>query len=192
MPIKYYKLFDILNRRGISKTELRSVAGITSTTASKLFKGETVNTETIEKICESLDLQPGDFMEYVRGEEPPEPPKPKGKDKEAKSETGIRPTVVEPKPFTIPEDKIPTSVYFEREDVEMPRGYFRYKIPMLNGGTESVIVAEDDLHSIEKRIESCNSYLLDDKNKVMGAQMINVLYRQLRSESMIHEGELAG
>ena len=63
MPIKYYKLFDILQRRGTKKTDLLTKAKISSPTLAKLSKGEIVTTEVIEKICTALSVQPGDIME---------------------------------------------------------------------------------------------------------------------------------
>lgn len=65
MPIKYFKLFDLLQRRGMKKTDLLQLAGISSPTLAKLSKGETITTEVIEKICVALDVQPGDIMERV-------------------------------------------------------------------------------------------------------------------------------
>lgn len=63
MPIRYYKLFDILNRRGIKKTDLLTLANISSPTLAKLSKGDIVTTEIIDKICAALECQPGDIME---------------------------------------------------------------------------------------------------------------------------------
>ena len=68
MPIKYYKLFDLLQRRGLKKTDLIKLAGISSPTLAKLSKGETVTTEVIEKICNALECQPADIMELVKEE----------------------------------------------------------------------------------------------------------------------------
>lgn len=62
--IKYYKLFDLLTRRGMKKTDLLSV--ITAPTLAKLSKGEIVTTEIIARICEFLDCQPADIMEYEK------------------------------------------------------------------------------------------------------------------------------
>lgn len=61
--MKYYKLFDLLNRRGMKKTDLLEV--ITSPTLAKLGKGQTVQTDMLCRICEFLDCQPGDIMEFV-------------------------------------------------------------------------------------------------------------------------------
>lgn len=68
MPIKYYRLFDLLQRRGLKKTDLLHIAGISAPTLAKLSKGETVTTEIIEKICTALNVQPGDIMELEKTE----------------------------------------------------------------------------------------------------------------------------
>lgn len=65
MAIKYYKLFDLLNRKGMKKTDLIKIAGITSTTLARLSKNQTVNIEIIDRICCSLHCQPGDILEYI-------------------------------------------------------------------------------------------------------------------------------
>jgi len=65
MAIKYFKLFDILQRRGLKKTDLLTLAGISSPTLAKLSKGETVTTEVISKICKALEVQPADIMEFI-------------------------------------------------------------------------------------------------------------------------------
>lgn len=65
MSIRYYKLFSILARRGLKKTDLISQVGLSSTTVAKLSKGESVTMDTIERICRHLDVQPGDLMEYI-------------------------------------------------------------------------------------------------------------------------------
>ena len=63
MPIKYYRLFDLLQRRGMKKTDLLTLAGISAPTLAKLSKGETVTTEVNERVCNALSVQPGDIME---------------------------------------------------------------------------------------------------------------------------------
>lgn len=59
--IKYYRLFDLLNRKGLKKTDLP----LSSKTIAKLSKGANLNTEIIDKICLYLDCQPADIMECV-------------------------------------------------------------------------------------------------------------------------------
>ena len=61
--IRYYKLFDLLNRRGMKKTDLLLV--ISRGTLSKLNKGGIIQTDVIAKICDFLGCQPGDIMEYI-------------------------------------------------------------------------------------------------------------------------------
>jgi putative transcriptional regulator len=62
--IKFYKLFDLLNRKGMKKTDLLNI--ISSPTLAKLSKGEIITTEVIEKICNYLNCQPGDIMENLK------------------------------------------------------------------------------------------------------------------------------
>lgn len=68
MSIRYYRLFDLLQRRGLKKTDLLKLAGISAPTLAKLSKGDTVTTEVIERICNALDVQPADIMENVPNE----------------------------------------------------------------------------------------------------------------------------
>lgn len=65
--IRYYKLFDLLNRRGMKKSDLREI--LSSKTVAKLSKGEYLSGEVIEKICLFLNCQPGDIMEVIKTEE---------------------------------------------------------------------------------------------------------------------------
>lgn len=59
--IKYYKLFILLDRLGMKKTDLLQI--MSRTTLAKLSNGEYVNTEIIDRICQLLKCQPGDIME---------------------------------------------------------------------------------------------------------------------------------
>lgn len=65
--IKYYKLLDVLNRRSMTKEELRQQIGISSATMSKISAHKAVSLDVIDKICCALNCQPGDLMEYVSG-----------------------------------------------------------------------------------------------------------------------------
>ena len=62
--MRYYKLFDLLSRRDMKKTDLLEV--ISAPTLAKLSKGECVTTDVLCKICAFLDCQPGDIMEYIK------------------------------------------------------------------------------------------------------------------------------
>jgi DNA-binding Xre family transcriptional regulator len=63
MSLKYYKLFDLLQRRGMKRTDL--LAFISSPTLARIGKGESITTEIINRICSALGVQPGEIMEYV-------------------------------------------------------------------------------------------------------------------------------
>ena len=65
MAITYRKLFHLLIDRNIKKGELQEKAGITASIMARLAKDETVKSDTIGKICDALQCQPGDIMEYV-------------------------------------------------------------------------------------------------------------------------------
>ena len=64
MPVSYKKLFEILNQRNLNKYYLRK-NGIHAAVVDKLIKDKTVDTTTIIRLCELLQVQPGDIMEYV-------------------------------------------------------------------------------------------------------------------------------
>lgn len=64
--IRYYKLFDLLNRKDMKKSDLREI--LAPKTIAKLSKGEYISGEVIDKICKFLHCQPGDIMEYIEQE----------------------------------------------------------------------------------------------------------------------------
>ena len=49
----------------MKKTDLLTVADISSPTLAKLSKGQAVNSEIIERICAVLNCEPGDIMEFI-------------------------------------------------------------------------------------------------------------------------------
>lgn len=67
--IKYYKLLDVLNRREITKEELRIKLNLSSATIAKISKNEFISLRVINDICKFLNCQPGDIMEYVPDKE---------------------------------------------------------------------------------------------------------------------------
>ena len=64
MPISYEKFFKLLEKKGIKKTHLRQ-KGIHAVVMDKLTKNMNVDVSTISKLCELLDCQPSDIMEYI-------------------------------------------------------------------------------------------------------------------------------
>lgn len=68
MPIKYDKLFRLLKERGVTTYQIRKEKIISESSLQKLREGKPISTATIERMCDLLDCQPGDIMEYVREE----------------------------------------------------------------------------------------------------------------------------
>ncbi len=58
----------MMAKRKISSSELAEKIGITTANLSilKTNKGKAIRFSTLEKICEILDCQPGDILEYKK------------------------------------------------------------------------------------------------------------------------------
>ena len=65
MAISYSKLWKLLIDKGMTKTEMRLKANISTTTLAKLGKNENVNTEILVKICKVLDCGIADIMDIT-------------------------------------------------------------------------------------------------------------------------------
>lgn len=68
MYIEYAKLWKLLIDKGMSKTDLLELTGISSRVLAKLSKNETVTTDTLARICTALDCDVSDIMECVKEE----------------------------------------------------------------------------------------------------------------------------
>ncbi|MDR0818465.1 MAG: helix-turn-helix transcriptional regulator, partial [Oscillospiraceae bacterium] len=53
--LNYNKLWKLLIDKGMNKTDLKRVSGISTTSIAKLGKGENVYTDVILKVCDALD-----------------------------------------------------------------------------------------------------------------------------------------
>ncbi len=63
MYMDYSKLWKLLVDKGMRKTDLMEITGISSRVLAKLSKNETVTTDTIARICSALNCDVGDVME---------------------------------------------------------------------------------------------------------------------------------
>ena len=63
--IAYYKLDTLLDERKITKTQLCKDTGISTNVVSKISKNEVFKTDTLNRICEYLQVQPSDIMEWI-------------------------------------------------------------------------------------------------------------------------------
>ena len=69
MPI-IVRLDVMLALRKMRSKELAAIVGITEANLSQLKSGKVkgVRFETLDKICQALECQPGDLLEYVEEE----------------------------------------------------------------------------------------------------------------------------
>lgn len=65
MKTSYKKLCHLLIDRGLNKQDLRRMTGISTASIAKLGKGENITTDTLVKICESLECDITEIMELV-------------------------------------------------------------------------------------------------------------------------------
>lgn len=65
MYMDYSKLWKLLIDKGMSKTDLLALTGISSRVLAKLSKNETVTTDTLARICAALECNVGDIMDCV-------------------------------------------------------------------------------------------------------------------------------
>ncbi len=68
MAISYNKLWKLLIDKGMTKTQMRLQADISTTTLAKLGKNETVSMDVLLKICKLLDCNVGDIMDVINEE----------------------------------------------------------------------------------------------------------------------------
>lgn len=66
MKISYKKLWVLLIQKDIKKVTLRKELGISTSTMSKLNKGEEVALSVLLRICDYLDCDIGDICEVVK------------------------------------------------------------------------------------------------------------------------------
>lgn len=63
MALSYNKLWKILIDKNLKKSELHELTGLSPSTIAKLTKGENVNTDVLEKICNALNCEISDIVE---------------------------------------------------------------------------------------------------------------------------------
>ena len=65
MAVSYNKLWKMLIDKGMSRTQMRLKAGISTKALAKLGKNESVNIDILIKICGALNCDITDIMEIV-------------------------------------------------------------------------------------------------------------------------------
>lgn len=66
MEISYNKLWKVLIDKNMKKIDLKDLAGISSSSLAKLGKNEPVTLEVLMKICDVLDVNIGDVVEFIK------------------------------------------------------------------------------------------------------------------------------
>lgn len=73
MSISMMKVKEQMEKKGIKKFDLRKMGFnpniVDKVLSGNLNKNKRVDTETINRLCEVFECQPGDIMEYVPEEE---------------------------------------------------------------------------------------------------------------------------
>ena len=69
MAVSYKKLWKILIDKDMKKKDLRKAAGVSWSSITKLSKGETVSMEVLMKVCNALNCDVGDIMEFTKQDE---------------------------------------------------------------------------------------------------------------------------
>ena len=66
MAISYNGLWKLLIDKNMKKMDLVVKVGISSSTLAKMSKGQTVSLSVLEKICDALDCDFGDIINYEK------------------------------------------------------------------------------------------------------------------------------
>lgn len=65
VAISYNKLWKLLIDKGIKRTELKTLAGVSTNVIAKLGKNDPVSMETLAKICTALKCDIADIVEMT-------------------------------------------------------------------------------------------------------------------------------
>ena len=68
LMIVFNKLGDYLKANNMKYVNLQKDLGLSPTIVAKFQKNRSVTTETIDKVCAFLKVQPGDIMEWIEDE----------------------------------------------------------------------------------------------------------------------------
>ncbi len=69
MAINYNKLWKLLVDKGMTKTDLRIKADMSTSTLAKMSKNEVVSMDVMLRVCNVLDCDVGDIINVEKEEE---------------------------------------------------------------------------------------------------------------------------
>jgi len=66
MSVSYNGLWKLLIDKNMNKSDLQAIVGISSSTIAKMAKGDLVSLGVLARICEKLDCDFGDLINYEK------------------------------------------------------------------------------------------------------------------------------
>ncbi|MDH8678657.1 helix-turn-helix transcriptional regulator [Fusibacter bizertensis] len=69
MGVNYKRLWKLLIDKELKKTQLKDIAGVSSSTLAKLNKNEYVSLEVLVRLCKTLECELEDIVEIVHAED---------------------------------------------------------------------------------------------------------------------------
>lgn len=63
--IVYNKLLAMMEQKGLTTYKIRKEKIISESTLQKIRQNKSITTDSIASLCEVLNCQPGDIMEYI-------------------------------------------------------------------------------------------------------------------------------
>lgn len=69
MAVSYNRLWKLLIDKKMSKADLRKASGMSPNTMTKLSRDEPVMLNVLDKICNALNCNYGDIIDYVSEKE---------------------------------------------------------------------------------------------------------------------------
>lgn len=67
--VSYLPLWHLLLERGMTKSQMRIEAGLTTNVLANMNKGQHISMESLIRICDALDCNLNDVVELVKAEE---------------------------------------------------------------------------------------------------------------------------
>jgi len=68
MSVSYNKLWHLLLDKDMTKTELRSLAGVSTNVIAKMGRNESISMDSLTKICTALHCDIADVVEMLKEE----------------------------------------------------------------------------------------------------------------------------
>ncbi len=65
MAVSYKRLWKLLIDKDMKKKDLEEQAKVSHYTVSKMYRGENITIDMLERICKALNCTPNDVMEFI-------------------------------------------------------------------------------------------------------------------------------